>query len=420
MSIQQSRFEGQQVLNAFNLFIDSEKGAKFGDNANKGDDYNMHFEGLNIEADAGSLIRLTLLDFTMMNNLYDVDHNNRRFTVTGTGDSAEAFDVVLNLPCKNHRDLGSLADDFANLVKDQLLTSSVANGSSAASVELTTIEPTLLTSSDSGLNNNTNEPTVDSLLENTGTRLFRAVIQFKDGGGSNTAHNITALRVQFPEAAGEAYQLMGGERKDANLTGSDAVNQAGMKVDLTTGSNTAITIEGYYPMQRTTKPNIYLRADIANNALMSQVLDSANGVATKKSVRSGNILAKIPINRFEDPEMIRYVSRADKEYFIDLYHKRLSSLKLFLTDSRGNPLGRLLSNSLKNTAAGFQSGDDYVRDTQTTLGNLSFDATIRVEIVRVRIPQMLDTIPPPIPTPAREAQSVLEGNRYYLPRTQPF
>jgi hypothetical protein len=393
MSIQQSRFEGQQVINAFNLFIDSEKGAKFGDNANKGDDYNMHFEGLNIEADAGSLIRLTLLDFTMMNNLYDVDHNNRRFTITGTGSGAEAFDDVLFLPCKNHRDLGSLADDFANLLKDQLLINANANGS--------------------------NNETVDSLLENTGTRLFRAVIQFK-ASGSNTAHNLTALRIQFPEAAGEAYLLMGGERKDANLTGTDAVEQAGLKVALTTSSSTAITVEGYYPMQRTTKPNIYLRADIANNALMSQVLDSANGVATKKSVRSGNILAKIPINRFEDPEMIRYVSRADKEYFIDLYHKRLSSLRLFLTDARGNPLGRLLSNSLKNTAAGLQSNNDYVRDTQTTLGNLAFDATIRIEIVRVRIPQMLDTIPPAIPTPAREAQSILEGKKYYLPRTQPF
>ena len=411
MSIQQSRFEGQQVLNAFNLFIDSEKGAKFGDNANKGDDYNMHFEGLNIEADAGSLIRLTLLDFTMMNNLYDIDHNNRRFTITGTGDSAEAFDEVIIMPIKNHRDLGSIASDFTNSLAERLLVHSAANGSAAAST-VNVVEPTALLDS--------NEPTCDGLLDNTGNRLFSALITFKNSSNVDTVHNITELRVQFPEAAGELYQIMGGERKDENLTGSDAVNQEGLRITLTETSSKAILVQGYYPMQRTTKPNIYLRADIANNALMSQVLDSANGVATKKSVRSGNILAKIPINRFENPEIIRYVSRADKEYFIDLYHKRLSSLKLFLTDARGNPLGRLLSNSIKNTAAGFQDSNEFVRDTQSTLGNLAFDATIRVEIVRVRIPQMLDTIPPPIPTPAREAQSVLEGNRYYLPRTQPF
>ena len=79
-----------------------------------------------------------------------------------------------------------------------------------------------------------------------------------------------------------------------------------------------------------------------------------------------------------------------------------------------------MTEATKQTAAGLQSGDDYVRNTQTTLGNLFFDATIRVEIIRVRIPKYLDTIPPPIPQPAREAQSVLEGNRYYLPREKPF
>ena len=409
MSIQQSRYEGQQVINAFNLFVDSEKGQVFGDPNNKGDDTHLHFENLGIEAGDGELIRLTLIDFTMMNNLYDVDHNNRRFTITGTGSSASAFDTILFMPCKNHRDLGTIADDFANLVKDQLLTQSVANGSSAASVSLTTTEPALL--------ENTTEPTSDGLLENTGTRLFRVVIQFKDSSNANTAHNLTEVKIQFPEASGEAYLLMGGERQSSSVSGS---GDEGMKVDLTTGSNTAITIEGYYPMQRTTKPNIYLRADMANNALMCSVLDSGNGVSTKKSVRSGNILAKIPFNRFEDPEMIRYVARADKEYFIDLYHKRLSSLRLFLTDDRGRPLGRLMTEATKQTAAGLQSGDDYVRNTQTTLGNLFFDATIRVEIIRVRIPKYLDTIPPPIPQPAREAQSVLEGNRYYLPREKPF
>ena len=407
MSIQQSRYEGQQVINAFNLFVDSEKGQVFGDPNNKGDDTHLHFENLGIEAGDGELIRLTLIDFTMMNNLYDVDHNNRRFTITGTGSSAAAFDTILFMPCKNHRDLGTIADDFANLVKDQLLTQSVANGSSAASVELTTIEPAVLT--------NTTEPTADGLLENTGTRLFRVVIQFKDSGSSNTAHNLTEVKIQFPEASGEAYLLMGGERQSSSVSGS---GDEGMKVDLTTGSNTAITIEGYYPMQRTTKPNIYLRADMANNALMCSVLDSGNGVSTKKSVRSGNILAKIPFNRFENPEMIRYVARADKEYFIDLYHKRLSSLRLFLTDDRGRPLGRLMTESTKQTAAGFQENNAFVQNTQSTLGNLFFDATIRVEIVRVRIPKYLDTIPPPPLQPARD--QILEGDRYYLPRQKPF
>lgn len=412
MSIQQSRYEGQQVINAFNLFVDSEKGQVFGDANNKGDDNHIHFENLGIEAGDGELIRLTLIDFTMMNNLYDIDHNNRRFTITGTGSSASAFDEVIFMPIKNHRGLGSIALEFTNALAERLLVHSAANGSAAASVVNTAVEPAALA--------NDTEPTSDGLLENTGTRLFASLMTFKNSSDVDTTHNITALRIQFPEAAGELYNIMGGERKDASLTGSAATEQAGLKVTLTETSSKAILVQGYYPMQRTTKPNIYLRADMANNSLMSQVLDSGNGVSTKKSVRSGNVLAKIPYNRFENPETIRYVARADKEYFIDLYHKRLSSLRLFLTDDRGRPLGRLMTELNKNTAAGFQDSNAFTRDTQSTLGNLFFDATIRVEIVRVRIPKYLDTIPPPIPEPAREAQSILEGNRYYLPRKKPF
>ena len=370
MSIQQSRYEGQQVINAFNLFVDSEKGQVFGDANNKGDDSHIHFENLGIEAGDGELIRLTLIDFTMMNNLYDIDHNNRRFTITGTGSSASAFDEVISMPIKNHRGLGTIAEDFANVLKDRLLVHSAANGSSAASVEVAAQEPATLTDA--------TDMTNDGLLENTGTRLLSILLQFKDSGNSNTAHNITELRVQFPEAAGELYNILGGERKDASLTGSAATEQAGLIVTLDSVSSTAILVQGYYPMQRTTKPNIYLRADMANNSLMSQVLDSGNGVSTRKSVRSGNILAKIPFNRFDNPEMIRYVARADKEYFIDLYHKRLSSLRLFLTDDRGRPLGRLMSELTDNTAAGIQESNAFVRNTQSTLGNLFFDATIRV------------------------------------------
>jgi hypothetical protein len=410
MSIQQSRYEGQQVINAFNLFVDSEKGQVFGDANNKGDDSHIHFENLGIEAGDGELIRLTLIDFTMMNNLYDIDHNNRRFTITGTGSSASAFDEVINMPIKNHRGLGVIAEDFATVLKDRLLVHSAANGSAAASVEVAAQEPATLTDS--------TDMTNDGLLENTGTRLLSILLQFKNSGGANTAHNITELRVQFPEAAGELYNILGGERKDASLTGSAATEQAGLKVTLDEVSSTAILVQGYYPMQRTTKPNIYLRADMANNSLMSQVLDSGNGVSTRKSVRSGNILAKIPFNRFENPEMIRYVARADKEYFIDLYHKRLSSLRLFLTDDRGRPLGRLMTESTDNTAAGLQDSNAFDRNTQSTLGNLFFDATIRVEIVRVRIPKYLDTIAPPQLQPARD--QILEGDRYYLPRQKPF
>jgi hypothetical protein len=49
MSLQRSRFEGQQIVNSFNIFIDSEKSSLVGDRQSKGDDVHIHLEGQTIE-----------------------------------------------------------------------------------------------------------------------------------------------------------------------------------------------------------------------------------------------------------------------------------------------------------------------------------------------------------------------------------
>ena len=63
MSLQRSRFESQQVVNSFNLFIDSEKASVVGDRQSEGDDVHIHFEGNVVEAGDGETIRLSLLNF---------------------------------------------------------------------------------------------------------------------------------------------------------------------------------------------------------------------------------------------------------------------------------------------------------------------------------------------------------------------
>lgn len=411
MSIQQSRFSGQQVVNAFNIFIDSEKSQlNGGDENNKGDNLRLHMENYGIEAGDGELIRLTLIDFNMNNVLYDVNHNNRRFTVRGTGAAAQAFNDVLFLDSKNHRDLGSIAANFTSKIADYLVAKAVLNGASAATQFVASgQEPEALTTS--------NEPTCNGIIGNTGDRVFRVVLECQNSGGTAIAHNLTELHIQFPEASGECYNLMGGERND-----DGTADQDGMAVTLTINSSKAIQIVGYYPMQRRTENEIYLRCDMANNALMTSNLNSSQVVGqVDKAVTNGNILGKIPFDR--DDEIIRYSSRTEKEFFIDLYHKRLASLQLSLTNSRGAPLGRLYSNRTTNTASGDGIADaGYVRDTQTNLGNLFFNATIRAEIVQVKIPNTLDTPAPPIPLPAREGQvtGVLDGSYYQQPRGVPF
>ena len=77
----------------------------------------------------------------------------------------------------------------------------------------------------------------------------------------------------------------------------------------------------------------------------------------------------------------------------------LSTLTLFLTDSRNRPLGRL-AGSASGTAAGSQTGGVLNSNLQSTQGNLFFTATIRIDVVQVSFPNHLQAMPPPPPQPA--------------------
>jgi len=78
------RFENQQVVNSFNLFIDSERCVIQGDKQSKGDDVHIQFECNSVEAQDGEVIKLTLTELTMPNTLTMVDLNNSRGLIKAT------------------------------------------------------------------------------------------------------------------------------------------------------------------------------------------------------------------------------------------------------------------------------------------------------------------------------------------------
>jgi hypothetical protein len=98
---------------------------------------------------------------------------------------------------------------------------------------------------------------------------------------------------------------------------------------------------------------------------------------------------KIPV----DVEYCSYEAQTGREYFLNIRQKVLTNLRLRLTDRHNRPIGRAFGSSSK-TASG--SGDE-----QSTLGNLSFNAVIRVDIVQQRHPRHLETPAIPEKTAAR-------------------
>ena len=70
----QSQGRNEQVVNSYNLFIDSAKDV--GGAAGKGDSFSLQLGADSIQAQDGQFLRLTLQEFSMYTNFYMVNINN--------------------------------------------------------------------------------------------------------------------------------------------------------------------------------------------------------------------------------------------------------------------------------------------------------------------------------------------------------
>ncbi len=385
MSLQRSRYESQQVVNSFNLFVDSEKSSIVGDKQSRGDDVHIHLEGQTIEASDGENIKLSLLNFTMFNNTYMINENNSKFQVRGQSSTDANFLDVVNIDRKNYVNIKDIATSFATNLATYLATKS-----GATTWEFTRVLPS------------------ETTMSATDNRLLDIILTSKNGAGSSVAHGITSLQIQCVEADGESSVILGGNRQD---DASDTTFSS-LKITGVTGGATTIRVQGYYPMQRLSDPYVYLRCNNAQSGLEMSVLSNDRGSYNSDIINS-DIFAKL----FKDVEYINYESNTGEEYFINLQQRKLANLRLFLTDSKGRKLGRIGKQRNLGTSAGLTDGNlDFVSQDQNTTGNLSFTAVIRVEIIKNRSPVKLESEGLPPALPARIAQSTLIWPDYGRPK----
>jgi hypothetical protein len=386
MSLQTSRFESQQIVNNFNVFVDTEKTNLLGHGNNTGDACDIHFEGNSIEAGDGEIIRVSLTNFTMFNNIYDVNVNNAKFRVRASGTGSTRYQELF-IKHQNYKNLSDLANAFADALQTELVAAASAN---SGNTDITTTPRVV-------------KPTTTGLTA-TGDRLFSVVYTFAG------AHAISSLKIQMKENDGDSYALMGGERLDNDDANTNTTHDS-MNVVITTNT---ITVKGFFPMQRLTDPYVYVRCSATNNGLEMATLQGGSSTTQKPDIVNSDILGKV----FKDVEFINFHSSTD-EYFINLQQRRLSTLRLFLTDKNGRRLGRLLDSN-SGTASGRTSLSDntgaHLSSKQSTLGNLFFTAVLKVEIIKVRNPKKLDSEDPPKPLPARFAQAPYQVQDFGMPR----
>lgn len=439
------RFTDQQVVNSFNLFIDTEKSSILGDGNSKGDDINIHLEGSTIVANDGEMIKLTLTNFEMFNNLYHIDANNSRFqTRCGTDPIIIPNPVPRDLTRQNYATLGDIAIDFANIIGNVIdVATTPAHKVLVVDMKNVVQQGFLPYNTKDGKNYNIGTLTVTSPatfnkptplgIGATSNRLLDVTFQTIQGDlGVAHPHLITKMNIECLGSDGDCYAILGGIRNDKSTSAFNS-----LEIDLnpdnlaTPADSTKIRVRGYFPMQRTTDPYVYLRcASSQNGGLEMAILnDSALTQASNNSdITTSNIIAKLK----RDVEFITYDSGMGDEYFINLQQRKLSSLTLSLTDSKNRKLGRIRSDTI-GTAAGYmyENEDDklvgrqyitpttvgFVSKEQSTLGNLFFTAVIRVDIIKTGNPTRLETPALPLPLPARKAQiGVLSVQNFGMPK----
>lgn len=395
---QTSRFEGQQIVNSINFFVDTERSSIVSDTQSKGDDVHYNFEGNTIECKDGEVIRVSLVDFHMPNNLYNIDARNSQGTIicSVNGTAMAAGQVHNLLERGNYYDTDDIALNFATNLAARL----IALTGMPAGITLTSIVNNNLVAQNTAVQHFTNVVGALSPLP----QLFTTALTGKPEKkllditiGFSVPHTITNLKISCQSANGELYLVLGGER-------GDNVNTLANSFKITTTSST-ITVQGYFPMQLITEPHVYLRCTLGQNGLESSILASDETVYNNDIVGS-NILAKIA----RTTESFSYAGNQSHEFFVTLQQRKLNSIGLFLTDSKSRPLSRP-KNSGSGTAAGLEttttSEVTYEKETQSTKGNLYFTATLRIDIVKVYNPNVLQSEPPAMPPFPSRASGVI-------------
>jgi hypothetical protein len=384
-----ARFEGQQITNSINLFIDTERASIVGDKQSRGDNLHYGFEGNTIECKDGEVIRLSLVEFNMPNNQYTIDAKNSMATlkcsINGTAMAAGLVKDVIEIG--NYYDVHDIAINFASTLAASL--QAIPTMTAFGNVTVTNNNLAAEIAAPPGWT-----PGTTGYVGQPEKKLLDVTI------GTQHNHLITDLVISCLITNGETYLVLGGERIDDtnNLTTS---------FKITLGAKT-IQVQGYYPMQLITEPHVYLRCSLGQNGLESSILSTDDSTYNNDIVGS-NILAKIPRN----VENYSYAGNSQNEFFLTLQQRKLNSIGLFLTDSKSRPIGRS-KNSGKQTSAGMESSVarvnndiNYEKETQSTLGNLYFTATIRVDIIKMYSPNTLETEPPPMPPFPSRASGVL-------------
>ena len=367
----------EKIVRSYNLWIDTVAHER---RQEKGDYFTLALGSQPIDADSGQFIRLTLNNFYMpkvwntinrTNNLTNLKFIN--FPAIPTGQNQPTI-----IPHNNYRNIYDLAEAYMD---------NVVSSMQAWEPGGPTFTPTL------------DNPPITATIPGTTDNIIQFTIEQNIAYTGSPA--VPDIAVQMFAEDGESYIILGGDRLNANQ-----VNGTSWDVELIWGALPPAApgpvgtyplfyrFKARYPALRTSQPYIFLRTALSNFSVeTSTYAEPPQLVPPSADVNTSAIMAKIPVMT----EAAVYDSNYGREYFLNIYNRHISNVFLYITDERNRPLGRLFG-SQSLTACG-------TGDNQSTLGNLYFNAVIRVDVIQQTLPQ--EKLFEPIPNPLNPKTSGL-------------
>ena len=315
-----------------------------------------------LKCEMNQFIRLSMTQFFSYRNWYYVNKTNNLLYVRGADAPTTNFTEV-NLGVKDYISIGG-ADGISTNFAQKMVSAFTSLNSSGAF-------PTIVFASPSFTDNTTPE-----VVGETGDRLLDIDINLTSG---NAAAWVSNLIIQCPQFTGtstsqpsannfnDSYCLLGGKR-NPNIG-----NHTKQAFQLSATDTNTINIKGYFPLQRTTTPYLYLRVQHANN-LETQNHENYESLQDEHVINS-TIIAKIPV--YDDAVKVQF--DALSPYFVDIESRYITELDFRITDGHGRPIPE-------------------ITEDIDEVGNLFSNFVIKANVYEIPPSKFeLQTAPPPAP-----------------------
>lgn len=279
-------------------------------------------------------MKLVLNSFTMRKNWYSTNKYNNVFYIVAekppanVGDPPIIVSAPVVIPEGNYPDFNTFTTAIGVVLKTALKAAPF-------NVPDATVNETV------SYNTTTQKLSIEFTTQPNTFNSFK-LVSFTMLGNRSTFLN-TIIAGDEINAFQDCFDHLGG-CKHTDLTTSD---YAGLKeMFSSTSVGDTHTFTGYFMASLSTEELVYLRTNLNSTNFQTSGFDTHNNKFP--AITNSTILAKIPIK-----DIIHYEDNGDKLFSINLLGKKISSVRLFITDSYGRLLPEVSPEQVKCSGIAF-------------------------------------------------------------------